>query len=330
MNLRSLVERVSRNWPVKILSVTLAVLLFLFHKTAMMEERFFSIPLDVQVNEQFIPAEEYPRAIRVTIRGKSEQINLVLEEDISAYADFTEYAEEDRFTVPIRIRKEGSVHQLEPLELHVEPRSLALKLEKKLSKSVDIEPAIVGYPSKGYELAQYFLTPSTVEIEGVENRLREIETVETENIDLTGRQEDFTVRVRLKSPTRFAKFPGGSTVEFFGIVEEKTILQTIEDIDLIAIDLDGRFEVSGLPSRNSLKVQGKQPVLEQHGGQDYRLTFDCSAIEEPGIYTIEVSPDVPQGVFVLSYEPRQVTVRITGPQDTSAGEQEDGNGEDLR
>ena len=318
MNINRFLERLSHNWPVKILSVTVAILIFLFHRMAMMEERFFSIPLDVQVNEQFIPAEEYPGSVRVTLRGRGDQINLVLEEDIGAYVDFTGYSEEGRYTEPVRLQKEGTVHQMEPLELHVEPRTLTLRIEKKLSKSVEIEPSIVGYPAKGYELAQYFLTPSSVEVEGVENRLREVEQVETENIDVTGRREDFTVRVRLKAPTRFANFPGGDTVEFFGMIQVKTILQTVENVDLIAIDLESRFEVQGLPGTNSLKVQGKQPVLEQHNSEDYRLTFDCSDIDEPGTYQLPVSPDVPQDVLVLSYQPRNITVRVTGP---SSGEE---------
>ncbi|MFP4267384.1 MAG: YbbR-like domain-containing protein [Spirochaetaceae bacterium] len=313
MNTNRFFERISNNWPVKILSVTAAILIFLFYRMAMMEERFFSIPLDVQIDEQFMPADDYPKTVRVTIKGRSEEINLVLEENLSAYADFTDYTEEGEYTEPVRIGKEGAVHQLDPLEIHVEPRTITLSLEKKLSKSVEVDPSIVGYPAKGYELAQHFLTPSTVEIEGIEKRIRDLEVVETENIDITGRREDFTVRVRLKEPTRYSTFPGGDTVEFFGIVQEKTILQTVEDVDLIAIDLDEQFEVEGIPESNSLQVQGKQPVMEEYSSRDYRLTFDCSEIEEPGTYTIDVSPDVPQGVLVLSYEPRRVTVEVSGP-----------------
>ncbi|MFO7849512.1 MAG: hypothetical protein R6V67_06100, partial [Spirochaetia bacterium] len=149
----------------------------------------------------------------------------------------------------------------------------------------------------------------------IEKGLEDLEVVETKNIDITGRREDFTVRVRLKEPTRYSRFPGGDTVEFFGIVQEKTILQTVEDVDLIAIDLDEQFEVEGIPDSNSLQVQGKQPVLEEHSSEDYRLTFDCSEIEEPGTYTIDVSPDVPRDVLVLSYEPRTINVEVSLPEE---------------
>ncbi|MFW5711520.1 MAG: YbbR-like domain-containing protein [Spirochaetota bacterium] len=311
MHLNKFFERITHNWPIKILSIAAAVLLFLFNQTATLEERFLSVPLEIRTAEQLIPAENYPRTVRVTMRGQSEDINLVLEDDITVYADFMQYEEEGRYTVPIRVVKEGSLAHIDPLELQVEPKKLSLKIEKKLSKSVKIEPLLVGYPAKGYELTQYFLTPSTVEIEGLESSIKNMKAVETEPIDLSGRTEDFTVRLRLKKPDQFASFPGGDTVEFFGIIQEKTILKTVENIDLIALDLAEDLAVSGVPQDTQMTVQGSQLRLEKVNTEDFMLTFDCSGIEEPGTYELEVSPDVPRGVLVLKYSPTSVEVDIT-------------------
>jgi YbbR domain-containing protein len=313
------------NWPIKILSVVVAILLFLFHRIGMLEERFFSVPLEVQVNERLIPAESYPNTVRVTLRGRSEEINLALEEDISVYADFTQYTEEGSYTVPIRVRKSGSLNRIEPLELQVEPEKLSLRLERRLSKSVEVEPSIVGYPAQGYELSQYFVSPSTVEVEGVASVVEGLEQVETENIDLSGKREDISLRVRLKQPSPFVSYPGGDTVEFSGIIQEKTVLRSLSNVDLIAIDLQSGLAVEGLPESNRIRIQGTQRTLEQYDDQDYRLTFDCSAIDRPGAYTLEVSPDVPQGILVLSYEPTEIDIRVVeaeaAAEQASAAEQ---------
>src|SRR6056297_2212650 len=119
LQLNKFFERIMHNWPIKILSIAAAVLLFLFNQMATLEERFLSIPLEIRTAEQFIPAENYPRTVRVTLRGQSEDINLVLEDDINVYADFSEYEEEGRYTVPIRVFKGGSLSHIEPLELQV-------------------------------------------------------------------------------------------------------------------------------------------------------------------------------------------------------------------
>ena len=310
MNSRDFFGRLLDNWPIKVLSIAAAILLFLFHRMGMLEERFFSVPLEVRVSEQLMPAESYPSTVRVTLRGRSEEINLALEEDIQAYADFTEYTSAGTYTAPVRIHKEGTIARIEPLELRVEPDKLSLTLEEKLSKSVEVKPAIIGYPAQGYELSQYFVSPSNVEIEGVKSVVRGIEQVETEHIDLSGKREDISIRVRLKKPSPFVRFPGGNTVEFSGIIQEKTVLRRVEDVDLIAIDLESDLAVQKLPEDNRIRIQGAQRTLEKYDTQDYRLTFDCSAIEEPGTYTLKVSPDVPQGVLVLSYQPTEVEVQV--------------------
>lgn len=330
MNSREFFARLLDNWPIKVLSIAAAILLFLFHRMGMLEERFFSVPLEVQVNEQLIPAETYPQTVRVTLRGRSEEINLALEEDIAAYADFTEHSTEGTYTAPIQIRKGGSISRIEPLELRVEPEKLSLQLERKLSKSVEVEPSIIGYPAQGYELTQYFVSPSNVEVEGVESVVRTLEKVETENIDLSGKREDLSIRVRLKKPSPFVRYPGGNTVEFSGIIQEKTVLRSVEDVDLIALDLRDGLAVQRLPQDNRIRIQGTQSTLEQYDNQDYRLTFDCSVIEEPGSYTLKVSPDVPQGVLVLSYQPTEVTVSIVaadeGAETGEAEAEESGTG----
>lgn len=310
MHLKKIFQRLIRNWPIKIISVAAAVLLFLFNQMATLEERFLSVPLQLDMAEQFIPAETYPKTVRVTIRGQGEEINLVLEDDIEVYADFSSYTQEGIYTVPIQVLKEGSLTHIDPLELQVEPKRLTLKIEKKISKSVRVEPNLSGYPSKGYELSQYFITPSTVQIEGLESSIRNLETVQTERIDLSGKTEDFTLRLRLKNPSQFSSFPGGNTVEFFGIIQENTILKTIENVDLIALDLESDLEVIGLPEDGLIKVQGTQLLLEKLGREDYMLTFDCSEITAPGTYELPVNPEVPQDVLVLKYEPARIEIQV--------------------
>lgn len=307
---KTLFEKISHNWPIKILSITAAVLLFLFNQMATLEERFLSIPLEVIVADQYIPAESAPKTVRVTLRGQSEEVNLVLEDDIEVYADFSEYTTEGNYTVPIKVVKQGSLAHIDPLELQVEPRQLSLRIEKKLSKSVRVKPLLVGYPAKGFELSQYFLTPSSVEVDGVKSTVEKLDSVETEPIDLSGRTEDFTIRVRLKKPGQFSSFPGGNTVEFFGIVQENTILKTVENIDLIALDLAGDLAVSDLQQNGVLNVQGPQLLLEKLDREDFMLTVDCSEIDRPGSYTLPVNPDVPQGILVLKYTPTTVEIEV--------------------
>ena len=60
MILRNLFERAAHNWPVKVLSVALAILLFLFYRISTLEERFFSVPLELRIDDEYTPASTLP------------------------------------------------------------------------------------------------------------------------------------------------------------------------------------------------------------------------------------------------------------------------------
>jgi len=305
-----LFERLLHNWPAKVLSVAIAIFLFLFNRMATLEERFFSVPLEVLSSENFIPAESLPENVRVTIRGRSQEVNLILAEDIRAWIDFSDFDHEGTFSAAVQIEKKGAALHTDPIEIRVDPATLTIRFEKRMRKSVEVSPNVTGFPAKGYELGQYFLTPTTVEVEGVRSTIEHLSSVSTEDIDIGGKTEDFTVRVRLERPDQTTRFPGGDVVEFYGVVQESVILTSLENLDVIALDLDPSFELSGEMPPNQMRIQGRQLLLEGLGQGDIRFTIDCSAIERPGTYLLPLVPDVPQGILVLRYDPAEVRVDV--------------------
>ena len=144
---RIVLDRILHNWPVKIISVAAAVLLFFFYRVSSLEERFFNVPLVVQFHENYTSAESYPETVRITIRGRDEDIKLILEDEIEAFLDYSEYKEEGRFRAPVQIKKMGFATQITPLEIRVEPGEFNLLLESLMVKSLAVIPSITGYPA---------------------------------------------------------------------------------------------------------------------------------------------------------------------------------------
>ena len=87
MRNRRFFERILDNWPAKIISLAVALVLFLFYRIVNLEERFFNVPLSIEVPENFTASGNYPRSVRITLRGGQEEIFHILEEDIRASAD---------------------------------------------------------------------------------------------------------------------------------------------------------------------------------------------------------------------------------------------------
>lgn len=299
-------------WLAKIFSILAAVLLSVFFQISNLEERYFSIPLQIHTNEGFSASGSYPVSVRVNLRGSEEMIYSILDHDLSAVADCTSFEKEGSYKVPIEVlfnNVYGS--QSETMEIKVEPSEITVFQEKKIVRSLEILPSLTQFPPNGYELVQYFVSPTYVTVQGPESQLSDIHSIKTEEIDLSGRYDDFNVSSRLIPPGDNITFPGGNTVEFRGVIDEAVIIQNLTNLEIVAVDLaPGLFIAENLPEM-SITVQGSQLLIEQLRPRDLHFYLDCSNITVPGTYLMPVRVDTPDGAAVLKYNPREVSVSFS-------------------
>lgn len=305
-----LFERLADNWPAKILSVAAAVLLFFFYRISTLEQRYFTVPLEVMENDYFTPSSALPQSVRVTLRGKANTIFGIPEGDVGAYVDLTAYGGPGIYRVPIQISKKGSALNAD-MEVSVEPIALQVNLERVVQKTVPVLANVKGFPASGYELGQYLLTPAQVEIEGPKSRVDAIADVSTAPIDIAGRSSDFSVRVPLESPDPTIRFGDNGSVEFHGIVRPIVMVRTIEPVDVISLGLPPDLRLRADVTTGSVRIQGSQLAVEGLKPGDITLTVDCSKIRGPGLYILPVKPSVPKGINVEGFTPEAVTLTIT-------------------
>ncbi len=310
MKTRQLFERITANWPAKILSIVAAILLFLFYRISTLQERFISVPLHVVTNEAFVPTTTIPDSVRVTLRGKADTIFLVHEEDINSYVDLSVYKNAGVYRVPVKITRKGATANAD-VEIKVDPLELTVTLQKKVTKMVKVTANIRGFPAKGYELGQYFLSPDQVQIVGPQSRVDPIESLKTDVVDLNGKSQDFTQRVGLSLPDPTVKVAGNEMVEFHGVIQKVIVVKTIAPVDIVALDLEPSLHMQLDSTSGQIQVQGSQLDLENLRQGDATLDVECSGITRPGVYTLETRPSVPRGLVVLSYAPEKVTLTVT-------------------
>ncbi len=293
------------------LSIAAAVLLFFFNQLSLLQVRYFSVPLQLELPSGYVPGAPYPSKVRVTLRGESSAIFRVLEEDVEAYADFSKHTSEGVFQEPIRIRKRGTALNIDPLEISVEPLEVTVTLDRKVTKSLEVVPRLKGFPPPGYQLSKYSLKPSSVEVIGPRSHLDRLQSIQTEDIDLSGRVADFTSQVRLDLSDPLLRLPGGNVVEFRGIIQESVVLQTFDNVNVVVTNLPPGLTVAGDLPTGSLRVQGKQVDLDAIRPEDIRLVVDAADIVRPGTYSLPARPDLPPGILILRYDPSRVTLTVT-------------------
>lgn len=306
----SFLSRLFDRWPVKIICVVMAIVLYILFRVNTLTERQITIPLEVITAEGFIVSSEYPGSVNVTLRGESEDLRGILTDDIEAFVNLAPYPEEGEFQLPVEFRKKGSALQPEALELRPRPKNITLSQEPRTVRSLIVRPELSGFPTLGYELTQFFVSPSSVTTVGPQSQLAGLTELKTELIDLSGRRSDFTITTRIVLPSSQIEIPGGQIVEFRGVVDEAVVIRTIADREVVVFDLPEGLQISGELPSVSLTVQGSQLTVEGSRPQDMTFYIDGSKIRRPGRYTLPLKMDIPQGLAVLQLLPRELQIDV--------------------
>ncbi|MDR0377864.1 MAG: hypothetical protein LBH70_08735 [Spirochaetaceae bacterium] len=306
---RKILAMIAANWHVKVLSAALAVILFVFHRTSLLENRFFSAPLRIETNGNLVPASSYPRMVRVTMRGEANSLYPILEDDIDVYLDLSKYTAEGTYRAPVQIRREGTALGVDPLEINVDPSEVSIELDQKISKYVPLTPSFQGELAGGYELASYTLTPTQVVVDGPLRLMSGLSELFTDFIELGGRSDDFTTSVHIMNRDPLLVIRGDGITEFRGLVRRYIMIRSFEGLPIRIRGLNEEFEGTAAVETGNIRIEGPQIELESYEPERNILYLDCSRITESGVYTLPVQADIPQSFTLIRSDPSYVVVR---------------------
>ena len=227
MNFRKLFAKAAENWPAKILSLGLAIILFVFHKMNTLEERFFSVPLRVENISGLVPANSYPHMIRVSLRGEANGISPILEDDLEVFIDVDDFDMPGIVTVPVQWRKKGTALMAEPLQITVDPIQITLVLDYRIQKVVPLAASFRGQVEDGYVMTSYSLEPKHAVIDGPAELVWGITEIKTELINLSGARSDFYRTVNLLPSDPLVSVREIRSAEFHGIIGRNLPVQSI-------------------------------------------------------------------------------------------------------
>jgi YbbR domain-containing protein len=306
---KKLLKSFFADWPAKVLSLVLALFLTLFFQLTRLEQRSLNIPLSVSVNEEMAPSSQYPQTIKVTLRGERDAIYAVREDDISASLDLASIKSEGVYRVPIRLTKRGDALSVDPLEIKAEPAEIAIGIERRVAKKVPVTPAFKGFLESGYELASFEIAPTEVTISGPAGLVARTTEIATDTIELGGKKSDFTVNVRLAKKDSLLQIEGKDTVVFSAKVKRSLEAKTFSGIPITVTGLSPMLAVADLLPTGNARVHVPQDMQKPLDPSTI-LSVDLSQFTKPGIYTVEVAANLPEGSVLETYEPQTLTIRL--------------------
>lgn len=309
MNLNTTISKLLENWPAKVLSLVIAIFIMFLYNLTRLDQRYITVPLNISEGRSYVPATEYPKTVRVIIRGDRDQIYRIRETDIVASLDLTRYGSEGVFRVPVKLERRGDAGNIDPLELRADPAEIPISFERLSAKRVAISPTFKGFLEPGYELNSYEIVPPEIVIEGPTSLIASTKDISTDVIELSGKTGDFSLTVPLVKPSSLINFIDVNTVRFTAKIQKQERRITLENVTIQVVNLDPSLTYSeALP-------MGKMTLLP-HEGQELssatgaRLEADCKDIIKPGQYSIPLTPVPPEGFDVEAYDPLVIQLRL--------------------
>ena len=184
-------------------------------------------------------------------------------------------------------------------------------MDRKSSKTVPLSANTRGNVGDGFELASRSLVPDTVTVEGPAGALDSITELSTEAIDLEGKNGNFVQTARILNPDPLVSIRGAGTAEFEARIRPLIPAMNIGGIPITVKGLDPRFEANPDGGTGSVRLEGRQELLDMFVPAPDFFSVDCSALYAPGTYTLPVLIEhLPEGIVPARRDPQELRLTV--------------------
>lgn len=188
-------RRLGQNLGLKVFSLALAYLIWAWVVGRAPLVRFEQIPIDLQAPPGVVVLEYSPATVTVRLQGDPGVVRRISGADAVARVRVPRV--DGRVTKSLTVQPENVVGIPSGIDVQVRDPQVEAVLEGALVKSLKVVPRTSGRVPFGYRLVRLQSDPPAVTVRGPVSTLRSLETVATDEIDLTGRSLPFTARVTL-------------------------------------------------------------------------------------------------------------------------------------
>ncbi len=186
----------TKNLPLKLISIFLAVILWYFVVSEKGGETALSIPVDFRnIPPSLIIIKNPVESISIRIRGPITLLRGLSPRGIRAIIDLSNaklgiaefVINREQITVPRGVRV-----------TMVSPASVMLRFERLIRKTLPVEAILVGKPFEGLKITEVWVDPPAIEIVGAQNELTGLKKIFTEEIDISGLKKDSIKKAALR------------------------------------------------------------------------------------------------------------------------------------
>ena len=302
-------RKITHNWHIKLLSLALAGILWIYVNSIQEKERFLTVPVEVRnVSEDFLVTSELPEFVQLVLRGRDEVLSLINEGDVVAYIDLEMNSEGETKKI-VKIERRGIPRGVSIKE--IEPRLIDVVLDRAMRKSVKVIPVIMADLPDGYSFEDIVIEPSEVKIQGPSSLLNEVESVYTKELNFRNLTETTVIEVELETGSDKITLINNEPVSVRILIREEFVIKRVSSVMIYPVNVaEGLMPDLGEQQVSVLLKLPKRLESEFRDEQVY-VYVDCTDINETGDYSLPVSfqSDI-KGASLVRVDPPTVTVRM--------------------
>jgi YbbR domain-containing protein len=296
-----MLDVVTRNWPLKLLSVALAFAIWIAVTGEESILRDFNVPLDITLNEEHTLASSPPTTVTVRLRGSENRLTGLNPVAMSVGVDLTDAIPGERTVELTPSNLEGLPRGFD-IEL-IDPVRLSVVVDELLQKDLPVNAMLTGQPPQGYAYYSARVVPRTITVEGPRTEIETLEAIRTDPINLEGRTAPFIVRVGAAATSPAIRVTGARSLEVRIDVDTAPVEAVIESVPIV---ISGQvYEATASPETVEVTLFGPPTLLENIGPDRIRAVADVAGLE-PRIKAYRITPRIE----LLDLPPRDLA-RIT-------------------
>lgn len=267
---------VLENWPYKLAAAVLALLLWL--NVTAEERQEFPVPTDVQVELRdpgWVLIEVVPEQVRTVFQGLRGPV-MPRMPVIRHVVDSVTGPQMEIELTPEMVR--GYDRELDLRPIGVRPQNVELRLERRVSARVPVEPRLRLRPAPGFSVVRpVLLQPDSVTLRGAESEVASVGAVQTEEAALEELRRTVTRELQVQPPE------GLSHLDW----EPGTVLATVEVDSLVERSLDRPLDVRG-PAAGAVSLSSESVRVLLRG-----LRQDVRGVEPGSVRAYVLVDEVP-------------------------------------
>jgi YbbR domain-containing protein len=183
-----------RNLQLKVVSLALAILLWIALNSEPKSEIGLKVPLEFRNSPKGVEVLGETNTVDVRLSASSSIVKRIDASEVTASIDLSDWAagertyslSENNLSVPFGVAV-----------AKITPNKIRLRFEQAGRKIVSVHPRILGKPAEDYIVTAVVCQPDKVELEGPASHLAPLESISTDSLDISGRSSTFSARLHL-------------------------------------------------------------------------------------------------------------------------------------